>query len=251
MEIIIPTINNILYRETFTGWAIPKRRIRDNELVFITEGSGYTKIEDKEYKLTAGTVVYYSSKVAHSLWITHEPYMKFYAVHFDTEAPLCLPHIFHPSDFKAYASQMKKLCQLTRQPQRYKTWETTLELSSLILKLYKSFLEKNSPIQKQRIEKSISYMDAHYSEKITLDNLCNMANLNKTEFCREFKEETGKSPIDYLLWLRIEKAKELLMTTNHKINEISYMCGFYDEFYFSKLFKRFTNISPKDFRKMI
>ena len=67
-------------------------------------------------------------------------------------------------------------------------------------------------------------------------------------FRKEFKRITGKSPNQYLLDLRLEKAKYLLVMTTLNISEIGYQTGFDSIFYFSKLFKKKYSCSPKKYR---
>lgn len=69
-----------------------------------------------------------------------------------------------------------------------------------------------------------------------------------SKFRKLFKSETGYSPHQYHLNLRINKAKELLQTTELNIKEIAYQTGFESEFYFSKLFRKKSGISPTDYR---
>ena len=69
-------------------------------------------------------------------------------------------------------------------------------------------------------------------------------------FRRCFKEEFGKTPLEYLTSLRISTAKRMLIQKNFQsIETTAYKCGFNDSFYFSKIFKRATGLSPRDFRK--
>jgi transcriptional regulator GlxA family with amidase domain len=65
-----------------------------------------------------------------------------------------------------------------------------------------------------------------------------------------FTKYTGMPPIQYHLQLRIKQAEILLTTSNKTIKEISYELGFESAFYFSRIFKEKTNISPVDYRKM-
>ena len=65
-----------------------------------------------------------------------------------------------------------------------------------------------------------------------------------------FKEETGVTPVEYLLDIRIEKAKDLLLH-NFAVNEVANKVGFPDPYYFSKVFKKKTGISPKDYKRTI
>ncbi|PYI51336.1 AraC family transcriptional regulator [Paenibacillus flagellatus] len=94
------------------------------------------------------------------------------------------------------------------------------------------------------ISPSIDYMHAHYSRKLTLETLSEIAGFTPTSYSREFKRLKGTSPIDYLNSLRIAHAKSMLLEKNHTVKEVSAASGFGNEFYFSRMFKRHVGISP-------
>jgi AraC-like DNA-binding protein len=72
--------------------------------------------------------------------------------------------------------------------------------------------------------------------------------ISYSTFRRDFKRQTGLSPLQYHLLLKIEKAKELLINTELKAKEIAYKLGFDSDYYFCRLFKQKTGISPAQFR---
>ena len=93
-----------------------------------------------------------------------------------------------------------------------------------------------------------NYIDSHYSENITLDFLSNLTYVNKFHLVHLFTKEMGISPINYLINKRIDESKNLLITTNYSIRDISSIVGFSNSSYFSQMFKKIAGISPKDFR---
>ena len=99
------------------------------------------------------------------------------------------------------------------------------------------------------LKQSLRYMEQHYSEKITLDELARTAGLSPKYFCRFFQEMTRRTPMDYLNYYRIERACFLLVNTDHSITEISFDCGFRDLSYFIKTFKRYKGTTPKQYLK--
>ncbi|SDO34717.1 two-component system, response regulator YesN [Paenibacillus sp. yr247] len=99
------------------------------------------------------------------------------------------------------------------------------------------------------ILKATRYMEEHYAEALPLQLVASQVHLNATYFSHLFKKETGRSFIDCLIELRMEKAKQLLSNTDLKITEISGMIGYDLPNYFAKLFKQTTGLSPKDYRK--
>lgn len=100
------------------------------------------------------------------------------------------------------------------------------------------------------VSKVLKYIDENYDKDITRQDLGENIYININHLAKVFKEETGKSLYSYLLDKRVEKAKELLLSSQKSVSEIAVAVG-YDNFsYFSRLFKGKTGLSPKDYRKL-
>lgn len=95
------------------------------------------------------------------------------------------------------------------------------------------------------------YITEHYTEKIYLENLCFIFGTNKTTLCRQFKESYGQTVVEYIHYLRIKSAKQLLRDKNMSVTEISEKLGFDSVHYFCRLFKKATGFSPTDYEKSI
>lgn len=99
-----------------------------------------------------------------------------------------------------------------------------------------------------RLKNALSYMEDHYSERVTLSALADAAGVTPKYLCRSFCSLTGKTPISYLNEYRIDRACEFLRTTDEPMLEIAGRCGFSDQSYFVKLFKRQKGITPGEYR---
>lgn len=93
------------------------------------------------------------------------------------------------------------------------------------------------------------YIDNHFKEDLTLDQLAQLAHLNKYYLAHTFRREFGVSPINYLISRRIEESRFLLRETDHTLTLISQMLGFSSLSYFSQCFRRVEGISPMEYRK--
>ena len=111
----------------------------------------------------------------------------------------------------------------------------------------KSVREKQNVDSKKFVEESIQYMKAHYAEEISLEKVANRFFLNQTYFSRLFKQYTGSTFTDYLIELRMERAKELLCQGKYKVYEVSQMIGYRSEKYFFRIFKQYTGCSPTEY----
>lgn len=98
------------------------------------------------------------------------------------------------------------------------------------------------------VENAKRYIEGHYSEDITLNKMSDILYVHPTYLCKLFKEKTGENFIDYLIRVRVEKAKQLLSDLSLKIYEISEMVGYESSKYFSKVFKEFVGVTPKEYR---
>ena len=99
------------------------------------------------------------------------------------------------------------------------------------------------------ILKVIDHINEHYNQKQTLDELAKCFFVSRSTLIYNFKKYTNCSLIDFLLNVRLTKAKELLLNTKKSIGEISELCGFCSANYFGLIFKKKENLSPANFRK--
>lgn len=93
------------------------------------------------------------------------------------------------------------------------------------------------------------YLNGNYDKHFSLDELSELANINKYQICRDFKKHLKSTPLQYVNHLRIEQAKILLRTTSDQISEISYQVGFENVNHFIQLFKREVGNTPTYYRK--
>lgn len=95
---------------------------------------------------------------------------------------------------------------------------------------------------------TINYMKNNISSKLNLNQLSNIVGISPSGLIWKFKTKLGTSPIDYLISLRIQLAKQLLSETKLSIQKIAEKCGFENSYYFSNFFKKRTGLSPSFYR---
>lgn len=95
----------------------------------------------------------------------------------------------------------------------------------------------------------IQYVAENFHEGLSLEKAAEIANMQKSAFCRYFKRKTKKKFMEFVNESRLAHAKKLLIETDKNILEIAYECGYDSTSYFYRLFKRYNNMSPVDFRK--
>lgn len=117
----------------------------------------------------------------------------------------------------------------------------------------KAFIENNtsffSSSKTDLITKAKQYTQAHTEEKITLQQVADHVGMSASYFSSLFKKETGQNFVDFSNSLKINHAKELIQSQKYRMNEISDMLGFENAYYFSKVFRRYTGLTPTDYQK--
>ena len=143
------------------------------------------------------------------------------------------------------------------QPGRYFMLKSYL--TQMILLLYREQAEQQNSAasgfifestgKKYVVEKIVDYLEDHYTEKISLDQIAQNMYLSPFYISRIFKSEVGDTPINYLINLRMEKARQLLREKpNCSVQEIALQVGYDDAYHFSKLFKKHYGNSPSQYR---
>ncbi len=100
------------------------------------------------------------------------------------------------------------------------------------------------------VQKITYYLQTNYMNKITLDSLGEVFNLNPFYLQKLFKRWVGESPLEYTINLRMGKAKELLASTQMSISEVSYAIGIENPSHFTRQFKALEGMTPQNFRKI-
>ncbi len=172
--------------------------------------------------------------------------------------PITIRHFFEHT----VNMQLGKL--LPDNQQRYQIVESftgRIKLSQTldeVLEIYqdaRAFLRKAHGGSGENLSKPVRdillFIQEHYAEDITLDQIARTVELSRTYVSGLFKKELGVNLTNYITNYRIEKAKELLRETNLKSYEIAEKVGFFDESYFSRSFKKVTGLSPNAYKRGI
>lgn len=102
--------------------------------------------------------------------------------------------------------------------------------------------------RRDRIFSIFDFLEKNYMNQITIEDMANHIYVGKDAFYKFFKSMTGESPVDYLIDIRLSKAKEILLRTDEPILDICFKTGFLNESYFIRQFKKRCGTTPKQFR---
>ena len=100
----------------------------------------------------------------------------------------------------------------------------------------------------RRIQKIKQYVTSHFSEDLHLDDLASIAGMAPSAFSRFFRQQTGRTVMDYIIDVRLGNAARLLVDTSDNISQICYACGFNNLSNFNRIFKAKRGYTPRDFR---
>ncbi|MDF2804548.1 MAG: araC 4 [Anaerocolumna sp.] len=132
----------------------------------------------------------------------------------------------------------------------------SVKVMEAFIEIYRSYVllmtennTKGMPKSYHKVQEILEYLNTSYVDKITSANIEEKADCNFDHINRVFKQLTHKTVFTYLNTVRINHAKQLISTTNMKMSEVGQAVGFADLYYFSKVFKKATGVSPTSFAK--
>ena len=102
--------------------------------------------------------------------------------------------------------------------------------------------------QNPHIQKAIQYIEDHYHEEIVICDVAKQINFSPTYFSRMFKKKTGRSFVEYMTFVRLQKTLPLLRKTDYTVEAISSNCGFNTPNYYSSIFKKYVGLTPSEYR---
>lgn len=226
----------------------------------VLDGEGKLTYEGKQYQLKKGDCVFidcrkeYSHSTSDHLWSL--TWCHFYApflpsIYEKYKERGGLP-AFHPEKPEAFQNILEQLYQQAASSDYIRDMRINESLSALLtLLMQESWNPENVVVSPKRMELAAvkAYMDEHYIERITLDDLEARFFINKYYLLKIFKEMYGTTISSYLISRRITRAKQLLRFTQMTIEEIGCAVGMDGAGYFSRTFKKAEGISPKEYRK--
>ena len=248
------------------------------EIVIILKGKGHFIINDEKVLVSEGNVLIlnpgtYHRSIPDSPHTLMECYLAFTDVDFVNAPPNFFPFFHGQKMLGKLPERVKKeifqLCcsidreSQSRNPGRYFMLKAYLiQVICLLLRFDRqeeiadqhclAGYEFKSPNKKYVVQQIMKYMENHYKEKISLDQIAENMYLSPFYISKLFKSETGDTPINYLINLRMEKAKELLdQNSTLSIQEAAAAVGYEDAYHFSKLFKKYYGLSPLYYKARI
>lgn len=257
-------LSYVVDRNCTASWSLNNRMGHYN-IMFLYEGEAVLKRNDEEFTAKKGDIVFYRPNDIRKAHTFSDRLMKCYAVDFlytcvifengqwktvDCELPFkAIDNINDPFLYTRLVELFSVLSRIwlnNKKDDAIKARSIFTEIIHLLIQ-YKD-CKTYTYSDAKRAEDVITYLSKHYAEKITLEELSGKMQLSYSYLGSIFKKVTGKPIIEYLIHIRLTKAKELLRD-GHTVSDVAFMTGFNDVFYFSKIFKKYENVSPSQYSR--
>ena len=240
----------------------PRGRI-DYQLLYVASGKTVFYFNGEPKEVAAGHMVLFQPKQEQHYEYFAVDRPEVYWVHFTGsdvrnilkhyDIPLDR-HVIYSGSSATYAYLFK---EMIHELQTCRTgFEELLEmyLRQIFLLVQRSREERKPTVSsylQEEIDYARKYFNEHYNEDISIEEYAQSRGMSVSWFLRNFKQMTMKSPMQYILTIRINNAVSLLETTDYNVTEISTIIGYDNPLYFSRIFKKQKGVSPSDYRKML
>lgn len=227
----------------------PERIVKHYEIELYVYGKGQSVIDGVVYEHQKGNLLFCTpgqKRYSRQCFVCYHVHL-----HMDPQAAAFFSHmatVTKVTDFERYEQIYIEIIRLYESQNKDSQLMLQSKLYELLDMVYRDS-KLDSVIAPNTIKMAIEYMEKHFQKRILLKDIANHVNLSPTYFHKLFKSATHVTPQQYLMDLRLSNAKNMLLTKNNTIEEISEICGFSSISYFDYSFKKAYDISPMAFRK--
>lgn len=244
------------------------------EITCVQKGRGRYFVNGQEYEMDEGDIIIFNNVEPHG-WLLLEEDMQLLVMVFSPEFiaekmsffdhGYLKPFVERGSNFRNKIGHEEPVSHEIRKGIReiYGEWteqkvgyhlmikSNVLRILTMLIRAYQDENKSDEMLKEKqnamkRLEQAIAYIDAHYREKITLDEVAASAYMSSTYFSTYFRKVTGISFSDYVTRLRIFHARELLKDTQRSVTEIAMECGFHNLSNFYRLYKKHVGRPPRE-----
>ena len=229
------------------------------ELFFIMSGSGVFQVWQDRFPVALNDLVVINAAIPHTETSQHGSPMEYVVLGvegLDTMTDITGCALLHlAGEQEAVTTCLRMMVQEIRagQPGCAEICQSLLNVILHRLRRREDFAMHSSapgPCGSQTCDLVKRYIDNHFKENLTLDQLAKMFHISKFHLAHTFQQTFHISPISYLIVRRIQESRFLLRETDHSISHIAQVLGFSSLSYFSQSFRRLEGISPNEYRKL-
>jgi len=239
------------------GHHMHREQHSDHLLIYCTEGQAYLNIEDQPCAVNAGDLVLIPAGASHRYTAAPDNPWTIHWVHYT--GPLAESF----GEYMGFSADCP-IQSIGRQPRLLVDFNGLLSVQQTgfrttglvhvanrlrqLLAGVPLAVDQVADTRQPDLDTIDHFMREHLNERITLGQLAEMTGLTPAHFATRYRETTGVSPIQHFLHLKVERACQLLDTTDQSFASISRSLGYDDNYYFSRLFKKIMGQSPTDYR---
>lgn len=251
-------LRHVIITDKSTDWV----NWHDNiELLLITSGSGYIISNGIKYSVQKDDIFVVNSNMLH--YMQTDSVLKYYCIIIDSNyllnnginvSSLKYQSVIQSNDAKVKYKELIKELKSDHLFQVSGALSALLGLMTYISRFYSCKTDDslhNSSTVDTKIKMAIKYIQTHINRPITIDELASHTYMSKDYFSHVFKSSIGTSPITYINKLRCFNAQNLLQRGNDtlSIHEVAVQCGFENDSYFSRTFKKYIGVLPSEYAK--
>ena len=229
-------------------------------IVAVTNGSGELMTDDEKFHLTKGDCFFIDCRTEHNYQSSSSDPWELLWIHFNGATSQQYyeyflsqsRNVFRPVFFEKIVSAINEIININE----VKTSNTEPLTSQLIVEILTLAVTVNSSSAqydtalKQKLAAVNRYIEEHFSEDLSLERLSSEFYISKFYLTREYKKIYGKTIFQHIINARINYGKKLLRFSDKSVEEIAHLCGFNDQSYFARQFKKAENLTCFSYRKM-
>lgn len=225
---------------------VKNRGRHTNAFLFCLSGENRFVYDDESFILKAGGFAYLPKGVGYS--VERLSYTEIIVVDFESFESDLPPQEFADcsANFRSIEQDLKKACDAFGKNDVLKLKSYLYRTVSDVKAAYSNYL---SPESKRLVAPALDYVAANFSGDVTNAELAGLCGISERYLSKLFVSAVGVSVKQYVLSLRIERSKNLLRDPTIPIDEVAINCGFENRYYFTKLFRQKTGVSPARYRK--
>lgn len=235
-----------------------------SDSLFCTKGKGWAEIDGRRFAVAAGEVLFIPASKPHAYGADDRDPWSIHWAHFAGTAAASYVSLLPAHDYvlSIPSADAKEIARMFRESYRLASTgltERTLLLVSHVLRHVLGLLffqTGRSPGGGSRtiahdLSKSIEFMRTNVARSLTLQELSRNAGLSPARYSALFREQTGSSPVEHHIRLRMQAACHCLDTTALSVKEVAAELGYDDPYYFSRVFQKILGCSPLTYRRSI
>lgn len=228
----------------------------DPEFLFITDGEFKIHLDNNVYCAKKGDIIVINSNILHNIipvtdTVTYQCIVadkNFFLRHNINIDSISFCEII--KDGAALFEEINIIRNVISEAKDCYAARAYMHFLNIILTLYDRYSVPKGDITPDKgltsVEESIRYINKHFGDEITVEDIARHIGYSKFYFCRRFKEITGYTVATYINMQRVKYANKMLLEDNMNVSEVAASCGFRSGTYFSTTFKKYTGKNPSD-----